>query len=391
VFYAESGGQVADHGVISDNKLLGEITDVKKQDGVFFHFLTLQKGYLKVGESVDMQIDITRRRRIAANHTATHILHNLLRAELGKFVTQHGSMVSDEKLRFDFNYQKPLDKNVLRRIEQKANDVIAQNIKVVTDIKDQKEAISEGAMALFGEKYGDKVRVVSVADDTFLSRELCGGTHVKFTSEIGLFKILSESSIASGIRRIEAITSHAACEYLYAVEDELDMVKNALGVNSNLDVKLQALMEENKRLTLQNNNLMIADNIANASKWNNGKFDIVFSLVQNMDQQVFRLMSDRFLQKFTTNSVIVLANISDGKISVSVTITNDLCEVDAKAFLLKILTNFGCKGCGGRNNFAQGGVNIANAPANIASKFDISKNTKQQIEQHFIELIDQSI
>lgn len=392
VFYAESGGQVADHGVISDNKLLGEVTDVKKQDGVFFHFINLQKGYLKVGEFVDMKIDISRRKMIAANHTATHILHNLLKAELGKFVTQHGSMVSDEKLRFDFNYQKPLGKDILRRIEQRANEVIFQNIPVVTDVKDQKEAISEGAMALFGEKYGDKVRVVSISNDSFSSRELCGGTHVKATSEIGVFKILSESSIASGIRRIEAITSCAVSEYLYGIEDELNTVKNIIGGNTDIATKLQSLIEENKKLLLQNNNFMIAENIANAKKISKGKFDIIFSLVQNIDQQVFRLMSDRFLQKFTTSSIIVLANMNEEKISFSVSLTNDLVGVmDAKNILLKIISNFGCKGCGGRNNFAQGGVNIENAPEDIAAKFNLNKNTAKQIEHNMISMIEQSI
>jgi len=391
VFYAESGGQMADIGVIKTASSEIKVLDVKKQDGVFLHFIEVLSGTLRVGDSIDMKIALDNRKATAANHTATHILHKVLRETLGNFVTQHGSMVSADKLRFDFNYQKPLGKDLLRQIERRVNDVIFSNFAVKTDVKSQKDAVAEGAMALFGEKYGDVVRVVNINEggEEFCSKELCGGTHVKNTSEIAMFKILSESSIAAGIRRIEAITAKSAYEYMIALEKEVDDVKTALGGNvADIKEKVESILEENNILKVQNNNLLMEDCMSNVLCFEKDDRQVIFGGVQNFEANNFRAMSDRFIQKFNTNSEIILCNQNGEKISFSITITNDLSDkFDAKAELLKIIACFGCKGCGGRNNFAQGGVNISNVDGAIRDALCCVRKSKAQILENLFNII----
>jgi len=395
VFYAESGGQMADIGVIKTNSAEIRVLDVKKQDGVFLHFIEVLDGTLKIGDAIDMKIALDNRKATAANHTATHILHKVLRETLGNFVTQHGSMVSAEKLRFDFNYQKPLGKDLLRQIERRVNDVIFSNFAVKTDVKSQKDAVAEGAMALFGEKYGDFVRVVKINDEgeDFCSKELCGGTHVKNTSEIGVFKILSEASIAAGIRRIEAITARAAYEYMNSLEQEIDDVKTALGGNvADMKAKVESILAENSALQMQKNQLLVNDCMAHACCFEKDGHQVVFGFVQNFEANNFRAVSDRFVQKFSENAEVILANQNGEKISFSVTISKDLCEnLDAKAELLKIIAHFGCKGCGGRNNFAQGGVNISNMDAVTRDALCCTSQTKEKISENLLKIIESAI
>ena len=207
-FYGESGGQVGDQGLIQTADCKINIIDTQKKVGdLFIHIGKIEKGSIKVGESVNLSIDITRRNNSKANHSATHLLHESLRRTLGKHVSQKGSLVSPEKLRFDFSHNKPIEKDEMNKINKIVNDFVTGSSDVQTRIMTPKEAVGLGALALFGEKYGDEVRVVFMGKENngFFSTELCGGTHVKNTKEIGKFKVVGQSSIASGVRRVEAL------------------------------------------------------------------------------------------------------------------------------------------------------------------------------------------
>eukprot|EP01040_Poterioochromonas_malhamensis_P022719 gene22719-27688_t len=214
-FYAESGGQVGDQGTITtDTGVQIKVSDtLKKLGSLHVHACKIIKGQIKVGDSVKLDVDATRRRQVAANHSATHLLHAALRRVLGDHVTQKGSLVASDRLRFDFTHAKAVSPEELQTVEKLVNEQILKNKSSQTKLMTPDEAVAEGAMALFGEKYGAEVRVVSMGDEKF-SVELCGGTHVSSTGDIGLFKILSESSVSSGVRRIEAITGEAILELL---------------------------------------------------------------------------------------------------------------------------------------------------------------------------------
>ncbi len=207
-FYGESGGQVGDAGHIVSGEFKFEVTDVQKKLGdLFVHYGKVKSGSLKINDPVELQIDTERRDNIRAYHSATHLLHESLRRVLGKHVTQKGSLVEADRLRFDFSHMKPISSNEIGKVEKYVNSMIKNKTDVKTRIMTPKEAVDNGALALFGEKYGDEVRVLSMGDDnnSHFSTELCGGTHVKNTGDIGNFKIISQSSIAAGVRRVEAL------------------------------------------------------------------------------------------------------------------------------------------------------------------------------------------
>ena len=257
-FYGESGGQVGDLGVIMGPKGIHfDVTETQKKLGkIFAHIGAVQKGPLKVGDAVELHVDAARRTATRANHSATHLLHEALRETLGTHVTQKGSLVDPEKLRFDFSHPKPLSKEELAKVEELANAVILKDSPVVTRLMDQKDAISAGAMALFGEKYGDEVRVVSMGEASqddkgarAFSVELCGGTHVRATGEIGLVKVIQEGAVAAGVRRMEALTGNAARTYLAAQETALRQAAGILRVQpSEVPARVASLVEEHKRL-----------------------------------------------------------------------------------------------------------------------------------------------
>ena len=215
-FYAESGGQVGDQGVIKTSTGKINVLDTQKKMGdLHVHVGKVSKGSIKVGDNVNLEIDVKRRKDAKAYHSATHLLHEALRRTLGKHVTQKGSLVSPEKLRFDFSHNKPIEKSEITKIENLVNDMVSNSSDVKTRIMTPKEAVDNGALALFGEKYGDEVRVLSMGHENkkYFSTELCGGTHVANTAEIGKFKIISQSSIASGVRRVAALRADQLEEY----------------------------------------------------------------------------------------------------------------------------------------------------------------------------------
>ncbi len=207
-FYGESGGQVGDQGKIFNSGCRINIIDTqKKMVDLFVHSGTVEFGEIMIGQNVNLEIDIEKRKNSKANHSATHLLHESLRRTLGKHVTQKGSLVSPERLRFDFSHNKPIEKEEMIKINKTVNEIVEGSTEVQTRIMTPKEAIKMGALALFGEKYGEEVRVVFMGKESkgFFSTELCGGTHVKNTKEVGKFKVISQSSIASGVRRVEAL------------------------------------------------------------------------------------------------------------------------------------------------------------------------------------------
>ncbi len=240
-FYAESGGQVSDTGKIYNEEFELEITDVRKQDEYIIHYGKLKRGTIN-NAAVTAEIDIARRQNIARNHTATHLLHKALREVLGEHTVQKGSLVHPDYLRFDFAHFRALTLEELRKVEDIVNQAVLDNRKVITTVKNIEEAKKEGAIALFGEKYSEKVRVVCVEN---FSQELCGGTHISSTGEIGLFKIISESSSAAGIRRIEAITGISALKWVQDLQDKLNRISTLLNSPvKNIESKLEATLEQ---------------------------------------------------------------------------------------------------------------------------------------------------
>jgi alanyl-tRNA synthetase len=225
-FYAESGGQVGDKGIIAKDDFKFEVTDVQKKLGdLFVHYGKVVSGSIKLDQDVELKIDVNRRNDTRAYHSATHLLHESLRRVLGDHVTQKGSLVEPERLRFDFSHMKPISNEEVGKIEYYVNEMVQKKSEVKTRIMTPKEAVENGALALFGEKYGEEVRVLSMGDegDKYFSTELCGGTHVKNTGDIGKFKIVSQSSIAAGVRRIEALRDKQLEEYLKNKEKQLNL------------------------------------------------------------------------------------------------------------------------------------------------------------------------
>ncbi|MCX5693646.1 MAG: alanine--tRNA ligase [Candidatus Omnitrophica bacterium] len=361
-FYAESGGQVGDIGKLINGKNLFEVTDTQKIDNVILHAGKINSGVFKKGDKVTAQINIERRLCIAKNHTATHLLQAALRQILGNHVQQQGSLVNAEKLRFDFTHFKGLSKEETARVEELANSYIKESQAV--DFKEMsfKEAKQAGALAFFEEKYGENVRVVSVGN---ISKELCGGTHLTNIKQIGLIKIISESSVASGIRRIEAVTDKLAEQFIKDQEQKA-------AEESRKKNKLEELKAQEKKRSMEINKLLPAKSteLSQNSVTING-MNAVFSVESNLDLQALRLLVD-MIKKETSRAVVVLGSQDGSKASLVVGLTADLCAkgLSAKGIILQVAALIGGSG-GGRDDFAQAG---GNAPENFALAFDKIKD-----------------
>ena len=359
VFYGEKGGQVGDKGLIlKDGKVIANVINTIDVAGRTQHEIEMKDGILKTGDSVTAKVDIERRLDIKKNHTATHLLHHALRKVLGMHVKQAGSMVAPDRLRFDFSHFKAVTKEELLRIEEIVNENIRKDSGVRIDELGIEEAKKKDVIALFGEKYGDIVRMVSLGD---YSKELCGGTHVKRTGEIGIFKISSESSIASGMRRIEAITGKAAYEKIK--QDEL-IIKE---VARELNVKPEGIAKEIEKLAnklkqmektlevfINKNTQGNADNLLSSAKKIKG-IDVIIEEIKNSDASLLRKNADLVKDKFTSG-IFILASEKDDKIAVIVGVGKLLQagKLDAVKILNDIGADFGIKG-GGRPDFAQAG------------------------------------
>ncbi len=375
-FYGESGGQVGDQGTISNSKCKININDTQKKMGdLFVHYGTVDKGSLKVGESVNLEINTQKRNNSRANHSATHLLHESLRRTLGKHVTQKGSLVSPDRLRFDFSHNKPIEKDEMTKINKIVNEMVESASDVQTRIMTPKEAVSLGALALFGEKYGDEVRVVFMGreNNAFFSTELCGGTHVKNTKEVGKFKIISQSSIASGVRRVEALRNKELQDYEKTLKkdkslkeknlkDQLDNIKKELSkFKIKLDYKDNADLPENlKNLNKQLEKIKIKKiiedknkNIIKDKKIHNFLFRQ--QVLIDFPPKELRSVIDQG-KKDIKDGIVVSISTFEGKVGVAIGLTKELTKKFDAVQLVKVASEIlGGKGGGGRKDFAQAG------------------------------------
>lgn len=367
-FYAESGGQIGDSGVIKNDTGVFIVCDTKKiGQGLIIHIGKLQSGMIKINTMVELSIDNIRRNKIKANHSATHLLHSALQQTLGDHVAQRGSNVADDILRFDFTYHKAVTRDEIIELEKIVNNIIRQNDAVITDIMSLDKAKKSGAKALFGEKYDQDVRVLSIGKSDnrqIFSQELCGGTHVNNTGDIGVFKIISEGSIASGVRRIEAITGEKCLEYIQSQESILNDLTNLLKSSSyDLGANIKNLLDNQKKLEkdLSNLNQKLNLNIDPKEIITVGKTKILVKTIQDINSKDARELTLKLKQE-PVALIITLAVIGD-KVSVIVAVNNKISDsIDASDIVKNIVEILGGKGGGGKADFAQGG---GNKPQNI--------------------------
>ncbi|MEM6847933.1 MAG: alanine--tRNA ligase [Pseudomonadota bacterium] len=362
-FYAESGGQVGDAGVANLGDTRFEITEtVKMADGVFVHRGTLNSGALSLGDGMTLTVDAARRGAIRANHSATHILHECLRRTLGDHVAQKGSMVSPDRLRFDFAHTKPMAGAELAVVEAEANARVRENDAVETRVMPVDEAIESGARALFGEKYGEEVRVVSMGRDgnRRFSVELCGGTHVTRTGDIGLITLTEETSVASGVRRIEALTGEAARKHLAAQRDGLRAAAAAIkAAPADVAQRVEQLLDERRRLEREldetKKQLALAGPAAEEAARTVAGASFVGRVVDGLPGKALKGLADEARDK-AGSAVVAIVGTTDGRASVVVTVSGDLTEkFDAVSLVQAGATALGGKGGGGRRDMAQAG------------------------------------
>jgi alanyl-tRNA synthetase len=385
-FYAESGGQVGDTGTMTGEGVRFVVTDTQKRAGdVFVHFGTVERGELKVGAALELDVDHRRRSAIRKNHSATHLLHEALRQVLGEHVAQKGSLVAPDRLRFDFSHPKPMSDDELERVEALANDVVLQNAPVVTRLLGRDDAIASGARALFGEKYGDEVRVVAMGRDPTgsgggnamgWSVELCGGTHVERTGDIGLITVVNEGAVASGVRRIEALTAQAARHHAN------DLARLAKAAAAQLRVPMdempgrvalllderrrfeRELSEAKKKLAMGGGKGGGTDGVRTV-----GDVRLIARAVEGVELKELRSLADEGKKKVGSGVVAIVAVTEDGKAGIVVGVTDDLVpRFNAVELVRKGAAALGGKGGGGRPDMAQaGGPDGSKADAALAA------------------------
>ncbi|NVK40908.1 MAG: alanine--tRNA ligase [Oceanospirillaceae bacterium] len=367
-FYAESGGQVGDSGVLRWDRGEFAVADCTKEGKNHLHHGSVSEGVLKVGDKVATEVDRKRRQATALNHSATHLLHEALRRVLGEHVLQKGSLVNAERLRFDFTHFEPVTPEQLREVEEMANAQIRANSEVTTEIMDIEAAKAKGAMALFGEKYDQQVRVLSMGADNF-STELCGGTHVRRTGDIGLLKVVAESGIASGVRRIEAVTGAGAEAYVGQLESTCSEIASLTrGSRDNLTDKVRGLAERNRLLEKELEQLKGKLASLQGGELINKAVEIkgVKVLVEKLDGVEPKALRDTLdqLKNKLGSGVVVLAVTQDDKVSLAAGVTKDLTgRVKAGDLIRELSAKVGGKG-GGRPDMAQGGgSDVAALPA----------------------------
>ena len=370
-FYGESGGQIGDTGFLLGSNSRFEVTDTQKKLGdLHIHIGKLIKGSISKGDTLDLKINPERRSNIRAYHSATHLLHEALRRVLGKHVIQKGSFVGPDRLRFDFSHMKPVSTDEVNKIEKYVNTMVQSKSNVRTRLMTPKEAVENGALALFGEKYGDEVRVLSMGADknTYFSTELCGGTHVRNTSEIGNFKIISQSAIAAGVRRVEALRASQLNNYLNSkkidqqskdekLQENIEQIKNQIkslgGEFDKTEHDLSKLKKHYEKLLINSiladkNKNLIKDEIVN-------KIKIRFQKVNDLPTKELRTIIDQGKKELKEGIVIAYA-IQEQKLGIAVGITRELSKKISALDLVKIGSSIlGGKGGGGRDDFAQAG------------------------------------
>lgn len=360
-FYAEGGGQVGDLGVIKSSSAEARVLNCTKQNDLFIHHIEVISGELKANEKVQTQVELSERRQTTTNHSATHLMHSALRQVLGTHVSQAGSLVDSTKTRFDFTHNKPLSSDEIKKVEALVNDEIAAANPVQAEVMSHKAAIDKGAMALFGEKYGDQVRVLTMGQ---FSSELCGGTHVKNTAEIRAFKIISESGVSAGVRRIEAITGTAAINYLMKNNDELLHARHATGVTADkslttwIDDKKEEIKDLQKQIKkIQSSQINVDDIIKSAKEFQSqsGPARLIFADLALDDREVLSQISDQIKNKVPRGIVVVIGQ-SENSHPVIISVSKEMNSQFKAGDLLKDFAQvLGGKG-GGRPDFAQGAV-----------------------------------
>jgi alanyl-tRNA synthetase len=382
-FYAESGGQVGDTGVMTGDSVRFAVTHTEKKAGdLFVHIGKVENGTLKVGTALDLQVDHGRRGAIRKNHSATHLLHEALRQVLGDHVAQKGSLVAPDRLRFDFSHPKPMSGEEIERVEEIANDIVLQNAPVITRLLTRDDAIASGARALFGEKYGDEVRVVAMGEgggNTMgWSVELCGGTHVNRTGDIGLISVVSEGAVGSGVRRVEALTAQAAranantfARFAKATASELRVPVEEM------PARVAALVEERKRfereLSEAKKKLAMGGGGQSADADDGVEsiagIKVMAKTLSGVDAKDLRSLADEGKKRLGSGIVILVANDPEGKAALVVGVTGDLTGTNNAVQMVQAgVAELGGKGGGGRPDMAQGGgPNGGAAPAALAA------------------------
>ena len=369
-FYAESGGQVGDKGELKGANFSFAVEDTQKYGQAIGHIGKLAAGSLKVGDAVQADVDEARRARIRLNHSATHLMHAALRQVLGTHVSQKGSLVNDKVLRFDFSHNEAMKPEEIRAVEDLVNTQIRRNLPIETNIMDLEAAKAKGAMALFGEKYDERVRVLSMGD---FSTELCGGTHASRTGDIGLFRIISESGTAAGVRRIEAVTGEGAIATVHADSDRLSEVAHLLkGDSNNLADKVRSVLERTRQLEKELQQLKEQAAAQESANLSSKAIDVngvklLVSKLSGVEPKMLRTMVDD-LKNQLGSTIIVLATVVEGKVSLIAGVSKDVTDrVKAGELIGMVAQQVGGKG-GGRPDMAQaGGTDAAALPAALAS------------------------
>jgi alanyl-tRNA synthetase len=356
-FYAESGGQVGDTGILTADTARFTVRDTRKIGASFAHAGVLESGELRVGTQVRAEVDGSRRHAIALNHSATHLLHAALRDVLGKHVLQKGSLVAPDRLRFDFAHTQPVSSDELRRVEELVNATIRRNAPAETRVMALDEAVAAGAMSLFGEKYENDVRVLSIGD---FSMELCGGTHVERAGDIGFFKIISESGVAAGVRRVEAVTGQAALDWVTRTDQVLrDIAAMLRGSREDVDEKVREIVERSRRLEKEVQQLKSklasgqSGDLSTQAK-DVGGIKVLAAQIDGADAKALRDAMDQLRDKLGS-SIIVLAAVNEGKVVLVAGVSVDLlAEFKAGDIVGAVAAQVGGRG-GGRADFAQAG------------------------------------
>lgn len=369
-FYVESGGQVGDKGELKGANFSFAVEDTQKYGQAIGHIGKLAAGSLKVGDAVQADVDEARRARIRLNHSATHLMHAALRQVLGTHVSQKGSLVNDKVLRFDFSHNEAMKPEEIRAVEDLVNAQIRRNLPIETNIMDLEAAKAKGAMALFGEKYDERVRVLSMGD---FSTELCGGTHASRTGDIGLFRIISESGTAAGVRRIEAVTGEGAIATVHADSDRLSEVAHLLkGDSNNLADKVRSVLERTRQLEKELQQLKEQAAAQESANLSSKAIDVngvklLVSELSGVEPKMLRTMVDD-LKNQLGSTIIVLATVAEGKVSLIAGVSKDVTDrVKAGELIGMVAQQVGGKG-GGRPDMAQaGGTDAAALPAALAS------------------------
>lgn len=369
-FYAESGGQVGDKGELKGANFSFAVEDTQKYGQAIGHIGKLAAGSLKVGDAVQADVDEARRARIRLNHSATHLMHAALRQVLGTHVSQKGSLVNDKVLRFDFSHNEAMKPEEIRAVEDLVNAQIRRNLPIETNIMDLEAAKAKGAMALFGEKYDERVRVLSMGD---FSTELCGGTHASRSGDIGLFRIISESGTAAGVRRIEAVTGEGAIATVHADSDRLNEVAHLLkGDSNNLADKVRSVLERTRQLEKELQQLKEQAAAQESANLSSKAIDVngvklLVSELSGVEPKMLRTMVDD-LKNQLGSTIIVLATVAEGKVSLIAGVSKDVTDrVKAGELIGMVAQQVGGKG-GGRPDMAQaGGTDAAALPAALAS------------------------